>query len=461
MAAKEARRLRDADLGRKPQQARRVGHAGHADVYRQLDAAPPHALHPSLDRGWIEAQVADDVRRHAALVPHRLDRHVVMDERVALGISGDTDFGEPVVRRQRLEQRDRVGKLSSRLARVARDDEHAANAGHLQRLHDLAELDAVADQARRKMWDGAIAELGEAHRQVHGGWETPPRRCRDGESDLFRHVGCDQIHDVVGREDLIARRAEKPGQCLPHTLRTQRPNHATIRALCATPPLERQGEQQNDVAVEWRARAAGVEARGRNVARELAMQVGQPQPVVVQHRAGDRQEAVSRPEKLDQARLARPIDQRAGRHLPEALTAAGIATRRDPVRVDVAVQPKHDVAKPQQQVQQRVRAPLAAGVGESVVTVVREDDNVPVRMPRPSGRTVAGQERGMDLLEPALQPVQLCGVDASIRATRITHGVERDVANVTLVMHVARLPRFRRREAVSPVAHVCIDELGA
>src|SRR2546425_11813069 len=62
----------------------------------------------------------------------------------------------------------------------------------------------------------------------------------------------------------------------------------------------------------------------------------------------------------------------------------------------------------------------------------------------------------MDLLELALQPVQLRGVNASVRATRIAHGVERDVAHSALVMRVVRVGG----EAVPAVTEVRVDELG-
>src|SRR5256885_17223866 len=62
----------------------------------------------------------------------------------------------------------------------------------------------------------------------------------------------------------------------------------------------------------------------------------------------------------------------------------------------------------------------------------------------------------MDLLEPALQPAQLRGVNGSVRATRVAHGVERDVADRALVMHVVRVGG----EAVPALTDVGVDELG-
>src|SRR5438105_887694 len=62
----------------------------------------------------------------------------------------------------------------------------------------------------------------------------------------------------------------------------------------------------------------------------------------------------------------------------------------------------------------------------------------------------------MDLLQPSLEPVQLLGVDASVRTTGIAYGVERDVAHRALVMRVVRIGG----EAVPATANVRVDELG-
>ena len=58
------------------------------------DAAGAHPLDPRLDRVGVEGQVADDVGRVAALVPHRLHGEVVVDLGVRLGVAGDADVGE-------------------------------------------------------------------------------------------------------------------------------------------------------------------------------------------------------------------------------------------------------------------------------------------------------------------------------------------------------------------------------
>src|SRR2546422_9827978 len=92
------------------------------------------------------------------------------------------------------------------------------------------------------------------------------------------------------------------------------------------------------------------------------MQAGQAFPVVVEHGASDPDLAAAGLEQLDQAGLAGPVDQGAGRYLPEAMAAATRgASWRDPVGVDMAGQPQHDVAKTKQQAQQRVGAALGSG----------------------------------------------------------------------------------------------------
>src|SRR5207253_955276 len=278
------------------------------------------------------------------------------------------------------------GELSRRLARVARNDKHVLDVRRLQGLEDLTELGSVTDQPRREVRDGAVAELAEAHGELDGRRQSATGRGGDGERDLFRHVGRDQVEDVVGRKDLVARRAEEPGQRLPHTQSTERPHHATNSALYATvalyatnPDSKRLRKKQERVAVERGSRVPRVEAPDRHVAGQLAVQAGQAFPVVIEHGAGDPELAAAGLEQLDQAGLTGPVDERAGRNLPEAMAAAARgASWRDPVGVDMAVQPEHDVAKTQQQVQQRVRATLGSGVREGVVSGVGEDGDVAV-----------------------------------------------------------------------------------
>src|SRR5207248_1181436 len=114
-----------------------------------------------------------------ALVPHGLDRHIVMDERVALRVARDTYVGQTVIRGQRGEQGERIAKLTRRLARVARDHEHVGDAGRLQRIEDLSKLHLVPDETRREMWDRLITELRERDREMDRRGHAPTWRGGD------------------------------------------------------------------------------------------------------------------------------------------------------------------------------------------------------------------------------------------------------------------------------------------
>ena len=94
----------------------------------------------SLITAGVEGQVADDVRRMPALVPHRLHGEVVVDRRMTLGVAGDADLGERTAQRgQVLEHRQRVLVVTDRV-RVTARHEHAGDAGGLQPVHQLGEL---------------------------------------------------------------------------------------------------------------------------------------------------------------------------------------------------------------------------------------------------------------------------------------------------------------------------------
>jgi hypothetical protein len=141
MSAQETRGIDDPDPGRDAKQLRRVGNARHADVDGQLDLAAAHAAHPLLHDPRVEAEVAHDVGRDPPFVPHRLDRHVVVDEAVTLRIAGDADVVEVVFSaHHRLEERYRVGKFARRLARVAGDHKNAAHSHLLDRFEDLVKV---------------------------------------------------------------------------------------------------------------------------------------------------------------------------------------------------------------------------------------------------------------------------------------------------------------------------------
>ena len=76
----------------------RGNRSGKPDVDRERRASLPHCSDPRRGHLRVEADLADDVRRELLLLEHRLDRRVVGDERVALGVAGDPDLAERAVR---------------------------------------------------------------------------------------------------------------------------------------------------------------------------------------------------------------------------------------------------------------------------------------------------------------------------------------------------------------------------
>src|SRR5207253_9974962 len=96
-----------------------------ADEDRQLGSALPYRADPPHDGRRIEAELADDVRRVVLLLEHRLDRLLVADERVALGVAGDAALAWAVPHRShRLEQVGRALELAGRPRDVAGVHEH-------------------------------------------------------------------------------------------------------------------------------------------------------------------------------------------------------------------------------------------------------------------------------------------------------------------------------------------------
>src|SRR5437899_5637096 len=103
-------------------------------------------------------------------------------------------------------------------------------------------------------------------------------------------------------------------------------SHYTALSRSAQRRLAMPGHQQDHVAIERRAPAAGFEAGDRDVACQLSVQAGQLswldglsricRSVMVDHRAGDGEKTVACLEELDRASLAWPVDDGAGGHLP-------------------------------------------------------------------------------------------------------------------------------------------------
>ena len=146
---------------------------------------------------------------------------------MTLGITGDADLREAVVRRQRRQQRERVGKQTRRLARIARDHEHVLDAGVLQRHEDLPEFHPVVDEASRKVRHRVVTELRQRDREMDRPRHAAAWRCGDGDSHLARHVRGDQLGGIVGGKDLVTGRAQQFSR--RSTLRTKRLHHAHLR----------------------------------------------------------------------------------------------------------------------------------------------------------------------------------------------------------------------------------------
>src|SRR5229473_2095439 len=369
VAAQEPGRIGEADARGDAQELGGIGHSGEADVDGQLHAATPDAGDPSLHGPRVEAEIADDVGGEAPLVPHRLDREVVLDEAVPFRITGDTDLAKAVrLGADRLQQRHRVRELPGRLLGIARHDEHLAPADGGDPGQHLIQVRLVSDQARGNVRDDLVAVLREPLREGDCGVDASARRGGDREGHLFRHVGYDELLDGFGWKHLVARFLQKGDEALaagfvgesdatqqpgrrPRT-RTHAPAHhicprcRTIRYCRATrnailptswgggsrrrrgpegmPEItsaaRRPADRKDHVAVEGCPSPAGVEAGDGHIARQLAMQGRQllrldgarrvGGAIVVDHRARDGKEAVTGVEQLDQARLARPVDER-------------------------------------------------------------------------------------------------------------------------------------------------------
>src|SRR5260370_36424020 len=96
MAPQETRRIGGAEARGYAEQLGGFGHSSKADVDGQLHTAPADARNPLLDDPRIETKIANDVAGDAPLVPHRLDREIVLDEAVAFRITGEPDLAQAV-----------------------------------------------------------------------------------------------------------------------------------------------------------------------------------------------------------------------------------------------------------------------------------------------------------------------------------------------------------------------------
>src|ERR1700730_6542927 len=122
---------------------------------------------------------------------------------------------------------------------------------------------------------------------------------------------------------------------------------------------KRRSQGKDHVPVERCAGPRGGEPDEGCVPGQLAVQTREIEcfpiarlnrPVMVHHRAPDRQHAVAGVDYLDHASLAGPVHQRRGGDLPEATPApAGVMAGANAVGVAVPVQPEDDIAEPQHQ----------------------------------------------------------------------------------------------------------------
>ena len=136
--------------------------AGQADPDRQHRPARAHGADPAGDHLGVEAHLAHDVRGHRRLGEHRLDRLLVADQVVALGVAGDADRVElgcaASPSRRAAPRRRRTRRRPPRRRRRART---ARAPGRLQAGEHLVEVRAVAHEARRQVRHHRVARASE------------------------------------------------------------------------------------------------------------------------------------------------------------------------------------------------------------------------------------------------------------------------------------------------------------
>ena len=137
----------------------RVVHdAGQADPDRQVGAAGAHVADPALDHRRVEADLADDARRHRRLGEHRLDGLLVADDVMALGVARDADLAERAAQlAHRAQQVGGAVELARGRVGVARRDEHLAHARREQPPGELLQVRAVAHQPGREVRHDGVA----------------------------------------------------------------------------------------------------------------------------------------------------------------------------------------------------------------------------------------------------------------------------------------------------------------
>ena len=116
-------RVGDPDPGRDREEPMRLGHAGDAEVDRQLEALCPPRVEPRARSPPGRSTAGSSCSWRRRLGAERLEERAVGDERVALRVAGDADLGERMADLgHRPEERQAVGEVA-RLLGVAADDE--------------------------------------------------------------------------------------------------------------------------------------------------------------------------------------------------------------------------------------------------------------------------------------------------------------------------------------------------
>src|SRR5262249_7799884 len=105
---------------------------GKADPHRMFDAEFAQARDPLQDRLGVEAELGDDVDRHAGrfrrldLVSERAVEVLLGYARMAVGIAGDGDARDAVtLQRAAVDHLDGAAEVAGGLVVIARDHQHA------------------------------------------------------------------------------------------------------------------------------------------------------------------------------------------------------------------------------------------------------------------------------------------------------------------------------------------------
>ncbi|CAM5479220.1 hypothetical protein SVIOM74S_09855 [Streptomyces violarus] len=229
MPGQEARRLPHSDPGRHREQLRPLHGPGDAD-HDTGRAAHPGVVYvrSTCPAPAVQAEVAHDVRGVLALVPHGLDGDVVVDERVTLGIAGDTDPGEgPAQLGQPTHHRQRSGVGPGRRVGVTGRDEDVVHTGRTEPVDDLPQVGVVPQQPRRHVRDDPVAVSREPAGESEGRLQAPDRRRRHRHDDIARDMRENLVLGRLRGQHLVADAVQQR----PQPCGTQR---LPVLLLCVT-----------------------------------------------------------------------------------------------------------------------------------------------------------------------------------------------------------------------------------